>query len=347
MESWQKSLSESITSLDALAHILPVDVESLLPVILRYPLRITRYYLSLIHDKDDPIWRQCIPDRRELDQDGLSSDPLNEDQWTVTRGLIHRYPDRVVWLASSACSTLCRFCTRKNRMGKEGEPLNEPSLEAALDYIVAKPDIREVILSGGDPLLLTDVELEKILTNLRHISHLEIIRIHTRTPVTLPDRITLNLCQMLKRYHPIYVNTQFNHPREITPQSSMACGLLADAGIPLGNQTVLLKGVNDDPGVMRDLMQKLLTLRVRPYYIHQMDLVRGTSHFRTPIQKGLSIMAGLRGHTSGMATPSYVIDLPGGKGKVPLLSGEVKRQGNILYLRNDLGEIIEYPDCEG
>jgi lysine 2,3-aminomutase len=219
-------------------------------------------------------------------------------------------------------------------------------LEAALEYIERRPAIRDVILSGGDPLLLTDDELEKILIRLRKIPHLEILRLHTRAPVTLPDRITLRLCRILKRYHPLYVNTQFNHPLEITPESTKSCAMLADAGIPLGNQTVLLRGVNDDPGVMKQLMQKLLTIRVRPYYIHQMDLVKGTGHFRTPVQKGLNIMAGLRGHTSGMATPSYVIDLPGGKGKVAVLPDDVRRQGKTFFLRNYLGEIIEYPDGE-
>lgn len=344
MERWQRTLSESITSLDELARFLPIDIESLQPVIARYPLRITRTYLRLIRERDDPIWRQCIPDRRELNQDNLSIDPLNEGNLTLAPGLIHRYPDRVVLLVSSACPALCRFCTRKNRMAGEGSLKNQNSLEAALGYIDTKPAIREVILSGGDPLLLTDDELEKILIRLRKIPHLEIIRIHTRTPVTLPDRITLGLCRMLKRYHPLYVNTQFNHPVEITPLSTTACAHLADAGIPLGNQTVLLRSINDDPEVMKQLMQKLLTLRVRPYYIHQMDLVKGTGHFRTSIQKGLNIMAGIRGHTSGMATPSYVIDLPGGKGKVAVLPDDVRRQGKTFYLRNYLGEVVEYTD---
>jgi lysine 2,3-aminomutase len=296
---------------------------------------------------DDPIWRQCIPDRCELKQDDLSIDPLNEGGLTPVPGLIHRYPDRAVLLVSSVCPTLCRFCTRKNRTGGEGSSINQNSLEAALEYIERRPAIRDVILSGGDPLLLTDDELEKILIRLRKLPHLEILRLHTRAPVTLPDRITFRLCRILKRYHPLYVNTQFNHPLEITPESTKSCAMLADAGIPLGNQTVLLRGVNDDPEVMKQLMQKLLTIRVRPYYIHQMDLVKGTGQFRTPVQKGLTIMAGLRGHTSGMATPSYVIDLPGGKGKVAVLPDDVRRQGNTFYLRNYLGEIIEYPDDEG
>lgn len=344
MERWQKILSESISSLDELALFFPIDKEFLLPVVSRYPFQITRSYFNLIREQGDPIWRQCIPDRLELNQDDLSIDPLNENGFSPVPGLIHRYPDRVVLLASSVCPTLCRFCTRKNRREREDGSLI--SLEPAMAYIEQNPSLREVILSGGDPLLLTDDELEKILIRLRHIPHLEIIRIHTRTPVTLPERITVGLCRRLKRYHPLYVNTQFNHPREITPSSSEACQRLIGAGIPVGNQTVLLRGVNDTPEVMKELMHKLLTLRVRPYYLHQMDMVKGAGHFRTSIQQGLEIMTALRGHISGMATPTYVIDLPGGKGKVPLLPDQIKKKGNTFYLRNYRGEIIEYPDLE-
>jgi lysine 2,3-aminomutase len=234
---------------------------------------------------------------------------------------------------------------RKSWIACKGVLNTGNSVDEGLSYIERTPAIRDVILSGGDSLLLTDEVLEDILTRLRKIPHLEIIRIGTRTPVTLPDRITPRLCRMLKRYHPLYVNTHFNHPLEITPQSATACHMLADAGIPLGNQTVLLKGVNDDPEVMKQLMQKLLTIRVRPYYLHQMDLVKGTAHFRTSVEQGLKIMAGLRGHTSGMAVPYYVIDLPQGKGKVPLLPNEVRRDGKTLFLCNYLGEVVEYEDC--
>ncbi len=345
MERWQKALSESITSLEELACHLPIDIESLRPVTERYPLRITRFYLGLIQKRDDPIWRQAIPDPRELDEDGLSPDPLNEANLSAAPGLIHRYPDRVVLLVSSNCSTLCRFCTRKNRWTSSG--FSPATWEPTLEYLEKRPAVREVILSGGDPLLHTDEELEKILLQLRTLPHLEIIRIHTRVPVTLPERITPRLCKMLKRYHPLYLNTQFNHPLEINASSTNACLRLADAGIPLGNQTVLLRGVNDDPEVMKGLMQRLLALRVRPYYLHHMDLVKGTAHFRTSLQKGLEIMRHLRGHISGMATPTYVIDLPGGKGKVPLLPDPMRRRGRSVFLRSYLGERIEYPDHEG
>jgi lysine 2,3-aminomutase len=285
-----------------------------------------------------------VPDPLELKENNLPVDPLNEESLTPVPGLIHRYPDRVVLLVSSVCPTLCRFCMRKSRIGLQGVFHGDNSTDAGLKYIERTPAIRDVILSGGDPLLLSDECLDDVLSRLRKIPHLEMIRINTRTPVTLPDRITLRLCRMLKRYHPLYVATHFNHPLEITSQSSEACARLADAGIPLGNQTVLLKGVNDDPSVMKKLMQKLLTIRVRPYYIHQTDLVKGTGHFRTPIDRGLEIMAALRGHTSGMANPYYVIDLPGGKGKVPILPDDVKREGKTLFLRNYLGEVVEYPD---
>ena len=346
MENWQRALAASVTSLKDLNKRYPIDVELLKPVVERYPMRITRYYLSLIKKTGDPIWLQCMPDPRELEEDHLSVDPLNEEGLSPVPNLIHRYPDRVVLLVSSVCPTLCRFCMRKSRIGCQVSNTGN-WIDAGLDYISRTPEIRDVILSGGDPFLLSDEILEGILGRLRKVPHLGMIRINTRTPVTLPERITLRLCRMLKCYHPLYVNTHFNHPSEITPQSARACARLANAGIPLGNQTVLLKGVNDDLVVMKQLMQKLLTIRVRPYYLHQIDLVKGTSHFRTSVEQGLKIMARLRGHTSGMAIPYYAIDLPGGKGKVPILPDDVKRQGQTLLLRNYLGEVIEYPDRVG
>ncbi len=343
MECWQRSLAEDITDLRGLSGHYPVDGELLQPVIDLYPMRITPYYFSLIKERGDPIWQQCVPDLRELEEDHLSSDPLNEEKLSPVPGVIHRYPDRVVLLVSSACATFCRFCLRKNRFDRK-KTLPEGAVTAVLEYVEETRSIRDVVLSGGDPLLLQDDTLEEVLCGLRRIPHVEIVRIHTRVPVTLPERITGPLCQMMKRYHPLYVNTHFNHPAEITEASSEACHRLADAGVPLGNQTVLLRGVNDDLAVMRQLMQRLLMIRVRPYYIHQMDLVKGTGHFRTRVEKGLEIMAGLRGHTSGMAVPYYVIDLPGGKGKVPLLPDDVKRDGGKLFLRSYLGEVVEYPN---
>jgi lysine 2,3-aminomutase len=323
------------SSIDHLCSRFALDPAPLAAVADRYPVRISPHYLALIQEPGDPIWRQCVPDPRELDDDQLP-DPLDEERLSPVPGLIHRYPDRVVWLVSNDCAVFCRFCMRKRRLG---QPLPEPrdSRDAALEYIASHPEIRDVILSGGDPLMLPDGELEEILASLRAIPHLEIIRIGSRVPVVLPLRITPELCAILKKYHPLYLNTHFNHPREITVESSAACGRLADAGIPLGNQSVLLKGVNEDPAVMTLLVQRLLAIRVRPYYLHQMDLVRGTGHFRTSVACGIGIMAALRGHTSGLAIPYYVIDLPGGKGKVPVLPETVERVG-------DTGEVVMYED---
>jgi lysine 2,3-aminomutase len=344
MEKWQRNLERSVTSPEELSGLFRMTVAPLADVVWRYPMRITPHYLSLIGAPGDAIWRQCVPDAAELSDLSQCDDPLHEERLSPVPGLIHRYPDRVVWIVSSACAVYCRFCMRKRGVGCHSmQPADQ---DEALAYIASNPQIRDVILSGGDPLLLTDARIFTLLSALRKIPHVEIIRIGTRVPVTLPERITARLVRILKRHHPVYVNTHFNHPAEITAESAKACAMLADAGIPLGNQTVLLKGVNDDPQVMRRLMQGLLAIRVRPYYIHQMDLVKGTAHFRTPISRGLEVLEALRGHTSGMAVPDYVIDLPGGKGKVEVASGAVKRDGNKLLITNYLGETVEYHDAE-
>jgi lysine 2,3-aminomutase len=343
METWQKNLKAAIIDLDGLAFYFPCDRESLSQVIDKYPMRISPYYLSLIQAPGDPIWRQCVPDLRELQEDGLLSDPLEEENLSPTPCLIHRYPDRVVFLATTSCAVYCRFCMRKRKVGCSSSDLESENFEAAIRYIEETSIVRDVILSGGDPLLLPDDHLEYLLRRLRKIPHVEIIRIGTRVPVTLPERITPKLCRMLKTFHPLYINTHFNHPLEVTSKSADACSRLADAGIPLGNQTVLLKDVNDHPETMKELMQKLLTIRVRPYYIHQMDLVKGTGHFRAEVKRGIEIMKGLRGHTSGMANPYYVIDAPGGKGKIPLLPDSVCFQEDMLVLKSYQGDVIEYP----
>jgi len=309
-----------------------------------YPFRVSPSYAALIRTPGDPIWLQCVPDLREMEDDDQHPDPLAEGALSPVPGLIHRYPDRVVLLVSNQCPMFCRFCMRKRHVGGGDAPLSREALDKALAYIAATPAIRDVILSGGDPLMLDDASLRYILSQLRAISHVSIIRIGTRIPVTLPERITPDLCDLLKRFHPLYVNTHFNHPAEITDASAKACTLLADAGIPLGNQTVLLAGVNDRVETMRELMTGLLEIRVKPYYIHQMDLVKGTAHFRTPVETGLDIVRGLRGFVSGMAVPHYVIDLPDGKGKVPILPDGVEREGDMLILRNYRGERITYRD---
>ncbi len=306
-------------------------------------MRITPYYLSLIEQPGDPIWRQCVPDVRELNEAGLS-DPLGEEDLSPVPAVIHRYPDRVIFLVSGSCASYCRFCTRKRKVGCRELSLSFRELRDGIDYIAATPQIRDVIFSGGDPLLLPDSVLGDLLARVQAIPHVEIIRLGTRVPVTLPERVTDQLCRLLRRFSPLYLNTHFNHPRELTAQAAEACGKLADAGIVLGNQTVLLRGVNDQPEIISGLFRGLLRLRVRPYYLHQMDLTRGTTHFRTSVETGLKIIKNLRGPVSGLASPHYVIDLPGGKGKVPLLPDDVVRSGNKLLIRTSSGEQIEYPD---
>jgi lysine 2,3-aminomutase len=310
----------------------------------RYPVRVTDYYAGLIKCQGDAIWKQCMPDLQELEDYSQCSDPLDEKSLSPVPGLIHRYPDRVVLLVSNCCPVYCRFCMRKRHVGSGDAPMGDGELRTALDYIAAHPAIHDVILSGGDPLMLDDESLSAILTGLRAIPHVAIIRIGTRMPVTFPGRITPDLCALLKKFHPLYINTHFNHPDEITAASGAACALLADAGIPLGNQTVLLKGVNDSVETMRSLMTGLLSIRVKPYYLHQMDLVQGTAHFRTSVRTGLEIVRGLRGHISGLAVPHYVIDLPGGKGKVALLPDDVEIQGTRLLIRTYTGERVSYQD---
>ena len=310
----------------------------------RYPVRVTDYYASLITSKDDAIWKQCMPDARELEDHFQCPDPLDEKALSPVPGLIHRYPDRVVLLVSNRCPVYCRFCMRKRLVGSGDAPMGDNELRNALGYISTHPEINDVILSGGDPLMLDDASLSQVLSGLRAISHVKIIRIGTRIPVTFPERITADLCSMLQKFHPLYVNTHFNHPDEITAASRNACSCLADSGIPLGNQTVLLKGVNDSIETMRRLFTELLTMRVKPYYLHQMDLVQGTAHFRTSVRTGLSIVRGLRGHISGLAVPHYVIDLPGGKGKVAIIPDDVMAQGTTLQLRTYTGELVTYQD---
>ena len=346
MELWQKLLQASITDPAEITPRFGIDPEPLRAVAERYPMRITPHYLSLIKEVGDPIWKQAVPDPLELHDSVCAADPLDEENQSPIPNLIHRYPDRVLFLVSSACAMYCRFCTRKRKVGCKDMQINRDTVIAGIAYIRSHPEIRDVILSGGDPLLLGDDVLNRILGALRTIPHLEIIRIGTRVPVVLPQRITPTLVRVLRKYHPLYINTHFNHPDELTEISGRACARLADAGIPLGNQTVLMRGINDDPLVMRRLMQKLLVYRIRPYYIYQADPVQGTEHFRTSVEEGLEVIRGLHGHTSGMAVPAYVIDAPGGGGKIPLLPDYLQSLGNEVVLKNYLGETYRYPNPE-
>ena len=347
-DRWQSAFADSVVSLEELLATFPHspdEAAALAGVAARYPFRLTRHYFDLITVKGDPIWRQAAPDPLELDDD-QSADPLAENSLSPVPGLIHRYPDRVVWLVNNSCAVYCRFCMRKRQVGCPAGFSGQHHADA-LHYIRRTPTIRDVILSGGDPLLLDNERLEELLAGLRRIPHVDIIRIGTRLPVTFPARIDESLCAMLRRYHPIYLNTHFNHPIELTAASRQACAMLADCGIQLGNQTVLLAGINDDPAVMTELCRGLLSCRVKPYYLHQMDLVQGTGHFRTPVATGLQLMAALRGHVSGLAVPYYVIDLPGGKGKVPLLPGQQILPHGELLLENYCGEKLVYKDLPG
>ncbi len=347
MQSWQELLrKKSIASLEALAarfgpeHV--GEIERLKQAADNFEFRISPAMVDLIRHPDDPIWRQYVPTVQELDvQDGIV-DSLNEDADSPVPNITHRYPDRALFLVSPVCASYCRFCTRRRKVGDpEKIPLSQ--LESGFRYLEEHQEIRDVIMSGGDPLLLSDRRVEDICKRLRSIPHLEIIRIGSRVPCHLPERITPELCAILKRYHPLYINTHFNHPDELTPAAVAALGMLADAGIPLGCQTVLLKGVNDDADVMKLLMQKLLAARVRPYYIYMCDQVAGAEHFRTTVEKGLEIVKALRGWTSGLAVPHFVIDAPGGGGKIPLLPEYVvKITEKEIVLKNYAGKRYRY-----
>ena len=353
MEPWQKQLSQSAVKIEDLPFIpeSPEYRAKLKKVGEIYPIRINSYFLNQIKGPNDPLWKQVVPTPEELDDliDGetLLADPLNEEGDMPVPELVHRYPDRVLLMINNQCPIVCRFCTRKRKIGFPGIVTRE-TLRQGIEYIRNNPEIRDVIMSGGDPLLVPDKELDRILGELRSIPHLEIIRIGTRVPGTLPARITENLCSILKKYHPLYFNMHFNHSAEITPEVEKACSMLADIGIPLGSQTVLLKGVNDNATTMKELMLKLLKNRIKPYYIYQADMTEGTDHFRTSVQKGLDILKDLMGHTSGMAVPYFVIDAPGGGGKVRLLPNSVvEHNKHEVVITNYEGKVFRYQQSNG
>jgi lysine 2,3-aminomutase len=314
----------------------------------KLPLAITPYYLSLLvgHSADYALRRTVVPTINEFVQmPEEADDPLGEDHQSPVPGLVHRYPDRVLLLTLDFCSTYCRYCTRSRVVGHGRLFFNRRRLEQALEYIRRTPAIRDVLLSGGDPLTLSDSRLDWLLTRLRQIKHVEIIRIGTKIPAVLPQRVTPQLVRMLKRHHPLWMSLHFTHPDECTPEASRACQRLADAGIPLGSQTVLLNRINDSVEIMAGLVHNLMRMRVRPYYLYQCDPISGSSHFRTPVEKGLEIIQGLRGFTSGYAVPTYVIDAPGGGGKIPLMPNYCQgREGCDVVLRNYEGKTYRYPD---
>lgn len=343
---WQRLLGRSLSKPEELARHFGLDQEPLARVTARYPMRINPYYLGLIEAPGDPIWRQAVPDPLELADRVCPADPLNEENLSPVPCLVHKYADRALFLVNSQCAMYCRFCTRKRKVGTSAMNTGRQGIEAALAYLARTPAIHDVLVSGGDPLLLPDEELAWLLGRLRAIPHLEIIRIGSRVPCTLPQRVTVKLARLLKQFHPLYLNTHFNHPRELTLLAAQACARLADAGIPLGNQTVLLKGVNDNPAVIRELMRGLLRIRVKPYYLFQADLTRGTDHFRTPVETGLAIIKSLIGHTSGLATPTFALDAPGGGGKIPLSPDYVESLGRELRFTTYQGQPCAYPNPE-
>lgn len=342
--NWKKILQESVSSPADLPAPIVTDLSGMMQVAERYPMKVNPYYLSLIHQMGDPLWRQAIPAAEELNDTVCFEDPLAEEELSPVPNLVHKYPDRALFLVHNQCAMYCRFCTRKRKVGTSRMHISSQSIEAGLDYLRQTPQIRDVLISGGDPLLLDDERLEWILASLRAIPSVEIIRIGTRVPCVLPMRVTSRLTSLLQRFHPLYINTHFNHPRELTDQATQACGLLANAGIPLGCQTVLLRGVNDNPEIMGELFQGLLRLRVRPYYLFQGDMTRGTNHFRTSIDTGLTIMHALIGHVSGLAIPTFAVDLPGGGGKIPLLPAYLQDHGEKMTFKNYCGTICSYWD---
>lgn len=350
---WHWQVRNRIETLDELKKyvcLTPEEEDGVRESLKTLRMAITPYYLSLIDPEDphDPVRKQAIPTAQELIRSEADLlDPLHEDEDSPVPGLTHRYPDRVLFLITDMCSMYCRHCTRRRFAGQKDDASPTERIDKCIEYIARTPQVRDVLLSGGDALLVSDKRLEYIISRLREIPHVEIIRIGSRTPVVLPQRITPELVQMLSKYHPIWLNTHFNHPNEVTPESKAACERLANAGVPLGNQSVLLRGINDCTTVMKRLVHELVKIRVRPYYIYVCDLSQGIGHFRTPVSKGIEIIENLRGHTSGYAVPTFVVDAPGGGGKIPVMPNYVVSQGpHRVVLRNYEGVITTYTEPE-
>ena len=350
-EDWKWHLRNKISSVEDLRKVVnvsPEEEKSFEHVLNLLRMSVTPYYFSLIdlNDPHDPIRKQSIPQMEEINQVPEDIvDPLGEDADAPVKRFVHRYPDRGLLLVTDVCPMYCRYCTRRRFTGTADDPVLMKQVDEAIAYIAQTPVIRDVLLSGGDPLTLVDQRLESIISQLRAIPHVEIIRIGTRYPCVLPQRITDDFVNMIQKYHPIWLNTHFNHPNEITAEATVACERLVDAGIPLGNQSVLLAGVNDCVHVMKDLVRQLVKMRVRPYYLYQCDLSVGLAHFRTPVSKGIEIIEALRGHTSGYSVPTFVVDAPGGGGKIPLMPNYVLSQApNKWILRNFKGVITTYSE---
>src|SRR4051794_18239772 len=351
--NWRWQLQHRITNVEQLQRLMPtLTPEEFAGAKLanhKLALAITPYFFNLIDPADEncPIRWQVIPRIEETHTATWEmSDPCGEDSHSPVPGLVHRYPDRVLFLVTDRCAAYCRYCTRLRLVSNASGYDFHPEFDKQIEYIASHPEIRDVLLSGGDPLLFSDDKLEQLLIRLRAIPHVEFLRIGTRIPIFLPQRITPALCAMLKKYHPLFLSVHSNHPRELTSEVREALGRLADAGIPLGNQSVLLRNVNDDVTVMRALVQKLLSCRVKPYYLYQCDLIAGSAHLRASVRKGLEIMEGLRGHTTGYAVPQYVIDAPGGGGKIPINPEYVlSRNADRVVIRNFEGRIFEYPEA--
>ncbi|MDH4225447.1 MAG: KamA family radical SAM protein [Deltaproteobacteria bacterium] len=349
---WQnRNRVKNVDQLSRILNLTPDELAAFGGKGSQLPLGITPYYASLLdpQNPDQPLRRTVVPVGGELlKTPGEADDPLGEDSHRPVPGLVHRYPDRVLFLVTNFCSTYCRYCTRSRMVGGGASALGRGDMERALDYIREHKEVRDVLISGGDPLTLSDDKLEWLLSSLRSISHVEFIRIGTKVPTVMPQRITPALTRILRKFHPLWISIHFTHPDEVTQETAEACERLADAGIPLGSQTVLLKGVNDNVETMRQLVHGLLKVRVRPYYLYQCDPISGSAHFRTPVEKGLEIIQGLRGHTTGYAVPTFVIDAPGGGGKIPISPEYVKgRDGDDLLLTNYEGGEYRYPDPGG
>ena len=350
---WKWQLRNRITSLDVIRELIPLtrrEEEGIKRATGRLAMAITPYFFSLIDRQDPkcPIRKQAIPRLEEFSVAPCEMvDPCGEDSHSPVPGLVHRYPDRALLIVTDSCAMYCRYCTRKRMVGEEHPPMPVDRLDDALKYIRSKKSIRDVLISGGDPLMMKSEVLENYIAKLRAIPHIDIIRIGTRVPVTLPMRVNEELVSMLKKYHPLYISIHFSPPREITPEVAKACTLLADAGIPLGSQTVLLKGVNDRTATMKRLMHELLKIRVRPYYLYQCDMAMGTGHFRTPVTVGMNIIEELRGHTTGYAVPTFVVDAPGGGGKIPVAPNYLLSQAKgKVVLRNYENKIFTYTEPE-